>query len=159
MNFTLFLCTVLCVCCWCWTVCRIVLENRNETTGDKLLQSYQQFRWPHDIHFYLISTFTVNKLALTHARVAIFNRLSYFLCFSCIRVVPPTPPPFYEAPVRNSFHRLEVINTIIICLFFFFVVTSHNICAFVWLCISRTTKHPSPLLNQWETWWRLSALT
>ncbi|XP_057209793.1 synaptotagmin-like protein 3 isoform X2 [Triplophysa rosa] len=44
-------------------------ENRQETTGDKLLQSYQQF--------------------------------------SCIRVVPPTPPPFYEAPVRNSFHRLE----------------------------------------------------
>ncbi|KAA0708932.1 Synaptotagmin-like protein 3 [Triplophysa tibetana] len=44
-------------------------KNRHETTGDKLLQSYQQF--------------------------------------SCIRVVPPTPPPFYEAPVRNSFHRLE----------------------------------------------------
>lgn len=34
------------------TVCYIVLENRHETTGDKLTQSYQQFRWPLNTDFY-----------------------------------------------------------------------------------------------------------
>lgn len=88
------------------------LENSHETTGDKLLQSYQRLRLENIIITSFSSRQFFNPFLIDHLNVL----LILLFGFSFIAVVPPTPPPFKEVP---SFNRSEVKRTICIIIFFF----------------------------------------
>lgn len=124
-----YLCMMICVeivpliheCCLF-----VFLENSHETTGDKLLQSYQRLRLENIIITSFASRQFFNPFLINH-----FNVLLILLFgFSFIAVVPPTPPPFKEVP---SFNRSEVKRIICIIIFFLYVSSSpYNL--FVCIC-------------------------